>query len=160
MSLNQKDICCPEFKPDKFQEKTHIWNNKLFLQDEVLQILHIPLNMGSVIKRMFKKVEDAKACPPDEDFLILSYDPSPWKSELYMTVTKNIPGEKIAKITGTFLSKVYDGPYNAVPKWIKDMDEYVLSKGQKVKKYYFHYAYCPKCSKKFGHNYTIAFAQV
>lgn len=33
-------------------------------------------------------------------------------------------------------------------------------KKQFAKKYYVHYAYCPKCEKKFGHNYMILFAEV
>ena len=70
------------------------------------------------------------------------------------------PSGKMAKFSGTFISKVYDGPYNHVPKWIEDMDEYLASKGQKALKYYFHYAYCPKCVKKYGHNYCVAFAQI
>lgn len=156
----EPSICCPEFDPTRFVEQRHVWQEKLFLQDEVRQIFHIPVNMGKVVKRMFKKIEDAKAMPEAKDFLMLCYDPSPWRSEIYMTVNKEMPGEKTAKITGEFLSKVYDGPYNAVPKWIKDMDAYVAGKGKAVKRYYFHYAYCPKCSKKYGHNYAVAFAQV
>jgi hypothetical protein len=116
--------------------------------------------MGKVVKRMFKKIEDAKAMPEGKDFLMLCYDSSPWRSEIYMTVSKGVLGEMTVKFTGEFLSKVYDGPYSAVPKWIKDMDSYVAGKEKTVKRYYFHYAYCPKCSKKYGHNYTIAFAQV
>lgn len=156
----KSDICCLEFDPKRFDEKTHVWKDKLFLKDEVIQIMHIPLNMGSVVTRMFQKIEDAQAMPKTDDFLMLCYDPSPWKSEIYMTVDKKVPGGRMAKLSGTFLSKVYDGPYNAVPNWIKDMNEYVAKKGKTVKKYYFHYAYCPKCSKKYGHNYCIAFAQI
>lgn len=159
MVQTKSDVCCPEFDPSKYQEEIHVWKNKLFLQDEVIQFMHMPLNMGSVVQRMFGKIESAKAAPDPEDFLMLCYDPSPWKSEIYMTVTKIIPDGKMAKLSGTFISKVYDGPYNAVPNWIKDMDKYVTGKGKTVKKYYFHYAYCPKCSKKYGHNYCVAFAQ-
>ncbi len=155
-----KDECCTKFKPESYQNKTHVWKDKLFLQDEVKQVMHMPINMGAVITRMFKKVEEAQAAPPTNEFLVLCYDPSPWKSEIYMTVNKNIPGGKMAKLTGKFVSKVYDGQYNEVPAWIKDMDTYLASHGQKAKKYYFHYAYCPKCAKKYGHNYCIAFAQV
>lgn len=159
MTQTKSNICCPKFDPERFQEKTHVWKDKLFLQDEVLEFMHIPLNMGTVVRRMFGKIESAKAMPDSKDFLMLCYDPSPWKSEIYMTVTKNVPDGKMARLTGSYLSKVYDGPYNAVPNWIKDMDKYVTGKGKTVKKYYFHYTYCPKCSKKYGHNYCIAFAQ-
>jgi hypothetical protein len=155
-----KDICCPVFEPDRYHNKRFIWKDKLFLKDEVFQIMHIPVNMGRVVARMFKKIENSNASPDPKDFLMLCYDPSQWKSEVYMTVTKAIPGDNMAKLSGKFVSRVYDGPYNAVPNWIQDMDRYLLEKGEAAKKYYFHYAYCPKCSKKYGHNYCVAFVEL
>ncbi|MFA6602569.1 MAG: hydrolase [Candidatus Shapirobacteria bacterium] len=153
------DICCPEFIPKTLDDITHTWKDKLFLTGEVKQLFHIPLNMGSVITRMCSQIESAQASAPPSEFLLLAYDPSPWKSELYMTITKEVPGATSARLSGTFVSKVFDGPYNFVPKWIKEMDALLATKGQKALKYYFHYAYCPKCSKKYGHNYCVAFAQ-
>lgn len=158
--MKTNDKCCQKFDPALWDEKTHIWKDKLFFQGEVRQFMHVPLNMSGVVSRMFKKIEDAGAMPDTKDFLMLCYDPSPWKSEIYMTVTKPIPHESMAKISGTFISKVYDDPYHHVPKWIENMDAYLASKNQKSLRYYFHYAYCPKCSKKYGHNYCIAFAKV
>jgi hypothetical protein len=117
--------------------------------------------MGTVIAKMFAKIESAKAMPAKmEDFLMLCYDPSPWKSEIHMTVSKEIAGETMVALSGTFLSKVYDGPYYMVPKWMKDMENYAKEEGKTVEKMYFHYAYCPKCAQKYGHNYCVAFAQV
>jgi hypothetical protein len=116
--------------------------------------------MGSVITRMMKQIEDSQAMPAPKDFLMLCYDPSPWKSEVNMTVTRDIPNGKMVKLSGTFISGVFDGPYSDVPKWIKEMDQRLAQNNQKALKYYFHYAYCPKCAKKFGHNYCIAFAQI
>ncbi|MGE5392711.1 MAG: hydrolase [Candidatus Saccharibacteria bacterium] len=153
-------VCCPVFDTTLWDGKTHVWQDKLFMQNDVFQVMHIPVNMGSVITRMCKKIEEAGAMPDPKDFLMLCYDPSSWKSEINMTVTKDVPGGKMVKLTGTFISRVFDGPYNHVPKWIKEMDQYLASQGKKAMKYYFHYAYCPKCSKKYGHNYCAAFAQV
>jgi hypothetical protein len=47
-----------------------------------------------------------------------------------------------------------------VPKYIKEADTYLASLGKKAKKYYFYYTTCPKCAKKYGHNYIVAFAEV
>ncbi|MGI9551057.1 MAG: hydrolase [Aurantibacter sp.] len=55
------------------------------------------------------------------------------------------------------ISKVFDGAYNAVPKFIKQMDLYLSHHEQKAKKYYMHYAYCPK---EAGHNYMVLFAEL
>jgi hypothetical protein len=40
------------------------------------------------------------------------------------------------------------------------MDQYVKASGKKTKKYYFYYTTCPKCAKKYGNNYVVAFAEV
>ncbi len=106
-------ICCPDVDLERWDGKTHIWKDKLFLQDNTIQFMHIPLNMGRVVTRMMKKVEEASAATELGDFLMLAYDPSPWKSEIHVSVTKDVPGGKMVKLSGTFFSKVFDGPYNA-----------------------------------------------
>jgi len=164
MTHENKDSenCCPKFDPEPWNEKIHNWKDKLFIKDTVRQIFHKPLqsSMKKTIGGMWQKAQDAKADPKINDFLLLATDPSPWKSELYMTVTKNVPEIENVKLSGTFLSKVFDGPYNAVPKWLKEMEKYVSSQGKKTKKYYIYFTTCPKCAKIYGHNYAVAFAQV
>ena len=158
----ESPVCCPKFNPDLWDEKTHNWEEKPFIRDTVKQLFHrpLPISFKRTVGRMWQKVQDAEADPDIKDFLLLAYDPSPWKSELYMTVTKEIPGAQNVKLSGTYLSKVFDGPYNAVPQWMKEMEKYVSSKGKKTKKYFFYFTTCPKCAKIYGHNYAIAFAQV
>jgi hypothetical protein len=63
-------------------------------------------------------------------------------------------------ISGNFVSRVFDGGYNSIPKFVKIMDEYLAETGKKAKDYYIHYAYCPSCAKKFGRNYMILFAKL
>lgn len=155
----KEEKCCPKFDTKLYDNKTFTWKDKKFLYGEVFQIMHIPVNMGFVITKMFAKVEKAKAFGKKEEFLMLCHDPSPWKSQIYMSVSQDIPDSKMAYISGKFVTKVYDGPYQAVPLWLKDMDGRMVEKGVSVLKYYIHYAYCPKCAQKFGHNYGVVFAQ-
>lgn len=157
-----KDECCPRFDPALWDGKTHSWNNKPFIMKTVPQVFHIPIpwKFAGAITSMWKMAEDAKAAPDLKDFILMSFDPSPWKSELYLAVTKEIQGAENVKISGTFISKVFDGPYNSPPKWIKEFDKYLAEKGKKALKYYFYFTYCPKCSKKYGHNYCVVFAKV
>jgi hypothetical protein len=152
--------CCPKFDPRKWDEKNHEWKDKLFMQDTVRQVFHMPLNIGNVITRMWNKAQEAGAAPEIKDFLLLAYDPSPWVSELYMTVIKEVPKAKNVRLNGTFISKVFDGPYNDVPKWLKEMNKYLQNKEKKAKKYYFYFTTCPKCAEYYGHNYVVAFAEV
>ena len=160
--LTESDVCCPVFDPVPWDNKKHKWEEKLFLKDSVPELFHFPLPSmyGKVITRMLKKATDANAAPDMKDYLLLAHDPSPFKSELFLSITKEIPGEQTVKISGTFLSRVFDGPYNHVPKYMKEMDGYLASLKLKAKKYYFYFAYCPKCAKKYGHNYIVALAEV
>jgi len=164
MTHKQKpnDECCPKFDPALWQEKEVTWTDKQFIKESIPLFFHMPLPwmVGKSVARMWKKIKDAKADPDMKDFLWLAYDPSPWKGEYYMTATKEVPNAENVILSGTFMTKVFDGPFNAVPKWMKIMDKYVADKGKKVKKYYFYYTTCPKCAKKYGHNYVVAFAQV
>jgi len=152
--------CCPVPNVDEWDKSEVTWDNKKFVLDTTLSFLHMPLNMGSVIKPTWKKIENAAARPPDNQWIMLSYDCSPWKGEHYFSVTKDVPNAKNVTLSGTFMTRVYEGPYKDAGKWHPDMVKYVESKGKKAKKIYFFYTTCPKCYKHYGKNYAIGFAQV
>jgi len=152
--------CCPKPNVKDWDENKVIWKNKKFIKDSTFCLLHIPLNMAQMMDRSWKKIQAADASPPTEEWMMLSYDPSPWKGEHYLSVTKNVPDASNVKISGTFLTKVFEGPFKEAPNWMKEMEAYVKDKGKKTKKMYFFYTTCPKCAKHYGKNYVVAFAQV
>ena len=158
--MDEKQICCPEFNPKPWNETEHIWNDKLFIMDTIPQFLHMPLPsmFGKTVTKMWQTIEKSGANPALKDFLMLAHDPSPWKSELYIHITQEVPGANNVKLSGTFLTKVYDGPFNEMRNFIKDFERYVSDKGKVINKLYFYYTYCPKCALKYGHNYIVAFA--
>lgn len=161
--MNNQKECCPEFNPEKWDKRTFNWENKPFIKEAIPTLFHIPFPpmVGKKITKMWKMAEQAqKTAENKEDILVLFSDPSPFKSELYFSVTGNVPEANNTSLSGTFMSKVFDGRFNAVPKFMKQMDEYLSEQGKKAKKYYVHYAYCPGCAKKFGHNYMVLFAQI
>jgi len=57
-------------------------------------------------------------------------------------------------------SKVFEGPYRDMRKWIREMKAFVETKGKDLKKLYFFYTTCPRCAKKYGKNYVAILAQV
>lgn len=156
--MKKEEMCCPKFDPAPWDEKEVVWEDKLFVKDIVKSFLHIPLNMGQVMTRMSEKVNKAGAMP--KDYLILSSEKSPWKSEQYFAVEKEVDGLESVKISGTFLTKVFEGPYKDAPNWYREMTNYVKGKGKEVKKIYSYYTTCPKCAKKYGKNYVVLFAEV
>lgn len=150
--------CCPKFDPTTWDEKEITWNNKNFTKARVRAVFHIPVNFGKVIVRCLKKIQEADA--GEEPHICLSDENSLWGSDLYIAVTKNVPGIENASISGTFLTKVFEGPYKNAPKWAKEIEEYVKKKDKELKKIYFFYTTCPKCAKVYGKNYVVLLAQV
>jgi len=150
--------CCPIFDPEPWDEKEVTWQDKLFTKDHVTSFLHIPLNFGKVVTRNMKMIEDAEAGDPQN--LMLSDEKSLWGADVYIAVSKEVPSAKQERVSGTFLTKVFEGGYQNAGKWAKEMESYVRSKGKEIKKMYFWYTTCPKCAKVYGKNYTVILALV
>jgi len=150
--------CCPKFNPEPWDKKEINWKDKIFVKDSVKSFLHIPINFGGVVVRNMKLIQSAGANNPDN--IMLSDEKSLWGSDVYIAVSKEIPGAKNEKLSGSFLTKVFEGPYQNAGKWAKEMNDYVKSKGKETKKMYFWYTTCPKCAKVYGKNYTVILAQI
>ena len=150
--------CCPRFKPEGWDEQELHFEKKLFVKAKTISLFHIPLNMGSVYLKTFEAIQNADA-QSEDDIIVLSHDTSPWRSEHYFSVTKEVPGEETVQMTGDFITKVFEGPYKNAPKWEKEMETFVRSRGKEVKRTYFFYTTCPKCAKFYGKNYLVAVSQ-
>jgi hypothetical protein len=150
--------CCDPFDPAPWQEKEITWQNKPFVKDHVSSIFHIPLNMGQKVVKNMALIEKAGAKAPYQ--LMLTDEKSMWGSDIYIDVVKDVPDAQMATLSGTFLTKVFEGPYQKAGTWAKEMMEYVKTKGKNVKKLYFSYTTCPKCAKAYGKNYVVLFAEV
>jgi hypothetical protein len=158
-SINVPDTgCCEKFKPEPWDEKELTFDNRLFLKDRVTSFFRIPLNFGQVMTRSMEKIKKADALSSES--LVLSDENSLWGADIYIAVNKEVPGSETVRLSGTFLSKVFEGSYREMGKWIKEMETFVESKGKKAKKTYFFYTTCPKCAKAYGKNYVIILTQV
>ena len=160
--MTNSEQCCPVFDPSPYDDKVVEWKDKLFVKDSMRTFMHMPLFgvFGKTVTRMMKTIDTAEAKAEDKDLIMLSRDPSPWRSELYINVTKEVPGAENLRLTGVYLTKVYEGPYKDMGKWINDLKAHVKAKGKSLQQMYFYYTTCPKCAKEHGHNYVVGFAQV
>ena len=150
--------CCERFNPEPWQDKEIIWKDKIFVKDSVRSFMHIPLNMGKIITKNMELIEKADAKAPHQ--LMLTDERSKWGADIYIDVSKEVLGAQMATLSGTFLTKVFEGPYNNAGKWANEMREYVKSKNKTLKKLYFSYTTCPKCAKIYAKNYVVLFAQI
>lgn len=150
--------CCPLINPADWEDKAITFDGKLFAKATTQSLLHIPLNMGQVMAEAQAKIDAANARA--KDFIILSHEVSPWHANHYLAVSYDVPGLAMEKISGRFMTKVFEGPYKDVGKWYSQLIEYVKSKGMTPQKTYLFYTACPKCAKTYGKNYVIGFEQV
>ncbi len=152
------EICCPRFDPEPWDAKTITWQGKRFLQDRVTSIFHFPLNYSAVMARNIDVLRATGAGTPGR--VILTDENSLWGADVYFEVCKDIPGAKMTSISGTFLCKVFEGPFRNIGKWIDEMKAWVASQGKTFSKLYFYYTTCPNCAKKYGKNYVVILADI
>ncbi len=150
--------CCEPFNPKLWQDKEVVWRDKIFVKDHVASFLHMPLNFGQIITKNMVLIEKAGA--KAEHQLMLTEEKSLWGADIYIDVAKDVAGAQMVKISGVFLTKVFEGPYQNAGKWAEEMKKYVESKNKKSDKLYFFYTTCPKCAKAYGKNYVVLFAKM
>jgi hypothetical protein len=150
--------CCPPFDPSPWQDKEITWKDERFVVDHVRSVFYVPVNLGKRVTENQALIEAAGAAPTVP--LMLSDEKSPWGADIYIRVTKPVLGARMANLSGTFLTRVYEGPFRDAPNWAEDMKRFVVTRGKKLEKLYFAYTTCPACAKAYGKNYVVLFARI
>lgn len=156
---NTETGCCPIFNPDPWNEKTFEFDEMLFAKASTKSFLHIPLNMGRVFTDAQGAIDTAKG-NLESGYLILSQERSSWSADHYFRVNKEVPTLETVKMTGTFMTKTFDGPFKDVPKFLRETEAWIESQGHKMKESFIFYTTCPKCAKHYGHNHMVFFGRI
>jgi hypothetical protein len=156
---NAETGCCPRFDPSPWEGAEIVLEDEPFVLAKTTNFMHIPLNMGSVMTRTWRKIQQAGADAKTR-YLVLSHDPSPWRGEHYFWVTKDVPDTEMVHLSATLVAKVFEGPYRDAGKWAGEMKQHISAQGRSMRKLYFFYTSCPKCIRHYGKNYVVAFAEV
>lgn len=150
--------CCPRFDPKPWDEQEITWKDRTFIRNRVRCFFHIPLNFGGVMVRNMAAIEAAGI--KDPEMIVLTDNETRWGFDLLISVTGDLPGAPMSRLTGTYLCRVFEGPYSRVSHWHQAMAAFVAEKGKKISKTYTYYTTCPKCAKAYGKNYVVLLAQV
>ena len=92
--------------------------------------------------------------------IVLADEDSLWGTNVFVDVSGDVQNGKMTTISGTFLSKVFEGPYRNMRTWMQAMSQYVKAQGKDTKMQYYYYTNCPKCARKYGKNYVVLLAKV
>lgn len=150
--------CCPRFNPEGWDGQKLHFENKDFIRATTKSAMHIPLNMGRVFERLQSKILKADAYDPN-DYIVLSRDLSPWQAEHLFSSSKAVQDEEHVKLTGDYVTKVFEGPYQEAKHWYDEMLAIGGDAAAAKDEVYFFYTTCPKCAKVYGKNYVVGVAR-
>ncbi len=151
--------CCPKFNPQGWDGQELHFKNKDFIRATTKSAMHIPLNMGHVFERVQNNMTEAGAYRTD-NYIVLSRDLSPWKAEHLFAVSAMVTNEEQVKLTGDYLTKVFEGPYRKAKDWYAELQAVADDKGATEDEVYFFYTTCPKCAKAYGKNYVVGVVRI
>ncbi|MBP9827220.1 hypothetical protein KBC99_01950 [Candidatus Saccharibacteria bacterium] len=152
--------CCAIPNTKDWDEKEVTFKDKRFIRMYTRSFLFMPLNMNKIMTIIQKLADDAGATMPPQEVMILSRDLSPWKAEQLYAVTKEVNGADNVILNGTYLTKVFEGPYQNAKQWYDALQSLAKKRGKTIESTYMFYTTCPKCAKHYGKNYTIGLAKV
>lgn len=80
-----------------------------------------PSLIDKKITKMWDSIEKYNAMHENkDDTLILFHDHSPFRGEIFISVSKDVPNENNVLLNGNFVSRVYDCGYNDISKFRKN----------------------------------------
>lgn len=151
--------CCPKFNPKGWDNQFITFQDKRFVRATSRALMHVPLNMGRVFSRVQAHIEEADALEPD-NLLVLSRSVSASQDEHLFAVTKDVPNEEMASLSGTFLTRVFEGPYRHAGEWMHALEVAARANGKKPGQQYLFYTTCPRCARTYGENYVVGFVEL
>lgn len=151
--------CCPKFNPEGWDGEELHFRGKRFLRATTKSVMHVPVNMGKVFTRVQQHIDDADAMDP-EQFIVLSRDTSAFRGEHLFAVTKDVPDEEMTRLSGDFVTRVFEGPYREARHWYDEMKAEAAKRGKEDGEVWFFYTTCPNCAKAYGKNYVVGVAEV
>ncbi len=151
--------CCARFNPAGWDRQRLQFDHKRFVRATTRALAHVPLNMGKVFSRVQDHVAKAGAEDPAQMF-VLSRDPSAFSGEHLFAVTRDVPGEEMTTLSGTFLTRTFEGPYSKVPEWMEAMQAEAREAGHEPGAVWFFYTTCPKCAKAYGQNPVVGVVEL
>lgn len=150
--------CCPPFDPKPWDGTEHVWTDRLFVKDRIRSFFHVPLNFRGVMVRNMARIEAAGASAAEN--LVLTDENSLWGADVYIAVAKDVPGAAMARLSGRYLSRVFEGPYQDAGRWATEMPAWVRARGKAMKRLLFFWTTCPTCAAAYGKNYVVLLAEV
>jgi hypothetical protein len=150
--------CCKTISPAEWDKKEIVWRDKPFLKSRYFAFLHVPVNIGAKITEGIKKIEEVGL---QAEQMVLSKNDGWFGADILIPIKNKTDSFEIELITGRFLTRLYDGHYGDMRKWIRETRSWCQDNGLEPEEFIFWYVTCPKCAKKRGDKaQVVVFAKV
>jgi len=153
-----EEKCCVRLDAADWDKKEIEWEDKPFYKAKYRTIFHIPLNIGGVVTRTMAEL-DSRGLAEDPP-MMLSKEESMFSSTMLFSLNEDASDLNTEKLSGKYASRLFEGGYREMGKWIRETKLYCSEIGKEAKELLFWYATCPKCAKKYGGVQTVIFAKV
>ncbi|HLM84283.1 MAG TPA: hydrolase [Candidatus Bathyarchaeia archaeon] len=159
--------CCKILSPAEWDKKEIVWRDKPFLKSHYFAFLHVPVNIGAKISEGMKKIDEAGL---GAEQMVLSKNDGIFGADILIPIKNKTDIFEVDLITGRFLTRLFEGHYGDMRKWIRETRIWCREKqglaagrgkGWESEEFIFWYATCPKCAKKRGDKaQVVVFAKV
>jgi len=134
--------CCKVLSSAEWDCKELIWRDKPFLKSHYFSFFRVPVNLGKKIVEGIGKIEEAGLA---DEQMMLSRNDSLWGADLLIPIKSKTDVFDIEMVTGRFLTRLFEGHYGDMAKWICETKIWCRGKGFEPEELIFWYATCPKC---------------
>jgi hypothetical protein len=150
--------CCKIISSAEWDQKEIVWRDKPFLKSRYFAFLHVPVNIGKKITEGMKKIEETGL---QAEQMVLSKNDGWFGADILIPIKTKTDTFEMEMITGRFFTRLFDGHYGDMRKWIRETGDWCREKGFEPEEYIFWYATCPKCAKKRSDKaQVVVFAKV
>jgi hypothetical protein len=140
-----EEKCCDYLIPEEWDKKEIVWRDKPFYKTRYWSFLHVPINLGKKIIEGVKKIQQSGLTAEQ---MMLSQNDGMWGAELLIPISGKTDRFEVEYLTGRFLTRLFEGHYGDMRKWIKETQIWCKENGRESDEFIFWYATCPKCAKK------------
>jgi hypothetical protein len=151
--------CCPRFDPEGWDRRRLRFRNRLFVRATTTCVAHVPVDPARIFARVRRNIAAAGAVDAF-DVIVLSRNLSPWQSEHLFPVTRPVPGEETVRLSGDFVTHVFEGPRSEALVWQAEMADLSRQRGRPPMAIYFFHTTCPACAAAYGENHIVAVAEI
>jgi hypothetical protein len=101
-----------------------------------------------------------KAGAYSERRIVLVDENRPFGADILVAANAPVAGADMISLSGTFLTKVFSGPFSKLDEGVSRMKHYAAGKARRLQRILYFYTTCPRCAEAYGENYIVVLGKV